>query len=1092
MSGGGRGSSSPIPGTHGANLQRMLSYEEEPSCGDATPPHAAGNMNNVSASGAGNKSSTTPNRVTALNTLAASPRNMIVRPLKSILRNWKPSGPSVSSSEKDGDTTTAAGANRRVYIEGGSRSPEAASTPDVISGTRFLHGGQGPRNPEPGGAMSMRNSNGVDLRREEQEEHLQARLGGGQIFRRAGSTSTFTSDDIRNMSIGDRNPFPSPRHTVLPSMGETPQTSGPLGHFLHPAQPVTSTAGGPVANIEGANTNKVTPSNLNGGRTTSTTSASGGAGEHSKQHQQQHSTAASTPGGLAGGGSQHHSQQHYLLAPLNSPKQEDEGLCLDASVRSPSRMRTGSTGSDISASGSKQERPAALAETTTAATPSPTRAFFNKAATSQTSVMNDNRYAGSGAGRESGRSGDDRFRNGDTTPHLCVGAQTPSNAGYLSTKHAKEVLRGTLTPLFHKNHVKEKRDTVVREAEQLRLALRKQYVINPDESAMATVIQSVSAFCLFIVCFLTPYEVAFLDMRIGSTVFWLNRLIDVSFTADMILQFFLLYRVNTLAGERLLVVSQTQIAAHYLRTWFLVDFLAVFPFWAFEIWGMTNAASAGEGIGLLRVLRLLKLGKVIKSLRMLRERAIHIEITYYRGQLITFIFVLILAAHWMACAWGAAGLRFGGPFYYNPNLEDVVLNNVYENYEWSKTWVGRESGLANSTASSSSGARQLSSAHENMSAPAATSASKLDASTLSPSAQGTSGRDVGRAFFETLNGSGFLDTARASEEKLLQDRAAELEFAGIGKGSWSVSRPVLEDEREDGTLNRHPGEDSGLSRNARENKNLQVQHADFFVTLAVSPWRYVGWHLLRNPFGVQAWGATKLVGDSVLLGDGTAIRKRILQMQPGEQKIHDVMGEAAGTLMWSGHTRTTIEDINNKLDHDPNPQKIRRPDVSSRRRGSALWEYITANAPLSLADYISLSTSPERQRITSGIRRGLSMKSVGEVHLVDLLGGSRAIIDNNRVSSSDTSEQRRQLISGIPEPGFTTDSLWAGRRRLSWMQVYCGCVKCRTAKMCKQCNVCLESPWQIYVGSLHFSLMTLTSIGYGDISATHTAERYFW
>lgn len=92
---------------------------------------------------------------------------------------------------------------------------------------------------------------------------------------------------------------------------------------------------------------------------------------------------------------------------------------------------------------------------------------------------------------------------------------------------------------------------------------------------------TVTAVSLVFVCFVTPYEVAFYTVEDGtdktSLLYWANRLVDCVFFLDLVLQFFIAFPKKTSRGVKF-VYERKSIACHYLKSWFLFDFLTVMPF----------------------------------------------------------------------------------------------------------------------------------------------------------------------------------------------------------------------------------------------------------------------------------------------------------------------------------------------------------------------------------------------------------------------------------------------------------------------------------------------------------------------------------
>jgi hypothetical protein len=85
-------------------------------------------------------------------------------------------------------------------------------------------------------------------------------------------------------------------------------------------------------------------------------------------------------------------------------------------------------------------------------------------------------------------------------------------------------------------------------------------------------------FLLLYACCATPYILAFEDSQ-GSIETWtdvvdLEFVVDVFFFFDLVANFFFAYYNNELD----LVDDKKKIAMRYMKSWFLVDLMAVFPF----------------------------------------------------------------------------------------------------------------------------------------------------------------------------------------------------------------------------------------------------------------------------------------------------------------------------------------------------------------------------------------------------------------------------------------------------------------------------------------------------------------------------------
>ena len=146
-----------------------------------------------------------------------------------------------------------------------------------------------------------------------------------------------------------------------------------------------------------------------------------------------------------------------------------------------------------------------------------------------------------------------------------------------------------------------------------------------------------------------PYEVAMIKTQYDA-LFFVNRVIDAIFCADMVFCFFTAYFAPAKEGGRL-VTELARIRRRYLRTWWLIDMSSWMPIDWFALIAQNQSASRLRGIRLVRMLRLLKLMRVVKASRIYKRVEEHIAIQYAYMQLIKFFIILLLAGHWFACLW---------------------------------------------------------------------------------------------------------------------------------------------------------------------------------------------------------------------------------------------------------------------------------------------------------------------------------------------------------------------------------------------------------------------------------------------------------
>jgi len=153
---------------------------------------------------------------------------------------------------------------------------------------------------------------------------------------------------------------------------------------------------------------------------------------------------------------------------------------------------------------------------------------------------------------------------------------------------------------------------------------------------------------------LIPYEAAFLGntkakprrsvwqkIYSGEPQEIVNLIVDLMFIIDILINFRTTYVEKK---SEVVVSSPKKIAIHYLKTWFIVDFVAAIPF---DYFIPDQANGAASLTGLLKTARLLRLIRVSRKMDRYSEYGIAVIF------LLTSIFTLI--AHWLACIWHVIG-----------------------------------------------------------------------------------------------------------------------------------------------------------------------------------------------------------------------------------------------------------------------------------------------------------------------------------------------------------------------------------------------------------------------------------------------------
>jgi hypothetical protein len=81
-------------------------------------------------------------------------------------------------------------------------------------------------------------------------------------------------------------------------------------------------------------------------------------------------------------------------------------------------------------------------------------------------------------------------------------------------------------------------------------------------------------FLLLYVATALPYNIAFVDFESGTAWYYIDLYVDICFILDLFINFISAYYDK----ENKLVTDNKIIAKRYLRTWFVIDLIAAFPF----------------------------------------------------------------------------------------------------------------------------------------------------------------------------------------------------------------------------------------------------------------------------------------------------------------------------------------------------------------------------------------------------------------------------------------------------------------------------------------------------------------------------------
>ena len=188
---------------------------------------------------------------------------------------------------------------------------------------------------------------------------------------------------------------------------------------------------------------------------------------------------------------------------------------------------------------------------------------------------------------------------------------------------------------------------------------RKHFLLEPHSDYMKfwDIVQIVS---LAIIAIVTPFEVCFGNA--GLNLYVLNRLLDVIFIKDMIMQFFLKVEVKREdINGTVLLRNPELIRRHYLRSRFALDLVSIFLI-DFVLSHADQEMVDGQQINvinLLRVLRLVTLFRIVRSSRVFQRWQNYLYLSFAKPKLVRFVGIPLLSSHWLGCAWGMAGRTFG-------------------------------------------------------------------------------------------------------------------------------------------------------------------------------------------------------------------------------------------------------------------------------------------------------------------------------------------------------------------------------------------------------------------------------------------------
>lgn len=132
----------------------------------------------------------------------------------------------------------------------------------------------------------------------------------------------------------------------------------------------------------------------------------------------------------------------------------------------------------------------------------------------------------------------------------------------------------------------------------------------------------------------TPFQLAFLHVEIDwsskSSLFWMDRVVDIYFIFDILINFMRPITDHTRGVD---IIHLTEIRQQYLRGWFIIDVIATLPLDLIALF-IQGVPVSLKAIRLLRLLRLMKLARMLRATRTLQHWQNRLNVTYTKVELV--------------------------------------------------------------------------------------------------------------------------------------------------------------------------------------------------------------------------------------------------------------------------------------------------------------------------------------------------------------------------------------------------------------------------------------------------------------------------
>lgn len=216
------------------------------------------------------------------------------------------------------------------------------------------------------------------------------------------------------------------------------------------------------------------------------------------------------------------------------------------------------------------------------------------------------------------------------------------------------------------------------------------YILDPRSPNMARW-DLVTSLALILTIVMAPVEVGFLPAPETATdpLFIVNRLVDLVFVVDIIVSFFIMFKVEkghytSLLGASLLWETRlSKTAMNYTKGWCLIDVASVLPsifdfsalrdsggddiVTVYDVNGTQSTCTRDAGKSAFKVLRMIRILRLFKLMRLLRASRLYSRferrntMPYSYISFIAVISQVLTICHWFTCILGMLSLASESP-----------------------------------------------------------------------------------------------------------------------------------------------------------------------------------------------------------------------------------------------------------------------------------------------------------------------------------------------------------------------------------------------------------------------------------------------